>query len=133
MFAIHEAQETTITTDDVPSHRDLALLLYRERRVRDAFFKDGGDFWGEPAWDMLLDIFIANETGRLVNVTSACIGGDVPIATGLRHVGRLLEKGFLDRTTDPKDRRRGMLSLTATTAAAMRRYLDEAVRSRLPG
>lgn len=132
MFAIHEVQEPTITKREALAHRDLALLLYKERRVRDAFFKDGGDFWGEPAWDMLLDIFIANETGRLVNVTSACIGGDVPTATGLRHVGRLLEKGFLHRTTDPKDRRRGMLGLTDGTTAAMRRYLDETVRNRLP-
>jgi hypothetical protein len=130
VFASNQVQEPTTADPRRLSHRDLAVLLYKERRARDVYLKAGTSLWSDPAWDMLLDLFIANEEGRLVNVTSACIGGCIPTSTGLRRVGQLLEAGLIQRTTDASDGRKGMLGLTVETTAHMRRYLDEVVRSR---
>jgi hypothetical protein len=106
------------------SHRDLAAQLYKERRDRDHELPEAGAFLNEPAWDMLLDLFIASEEGRAVNVTSACIGACVPSTTGLRWVSQLLRVEMISRGTDPFDGRKGTLSLTRKTVAGMRRYLD---------
>ena len=133
MQAKNEVQELTITTPEALSHRDLAILLYKERRARDVFLKSGRELWSDPAWDMLLDLFIANEEGRMVNVTSACIGGCIPTSTGLRRVTQLLNAGLIHRTTDPSDGRKGMLGLTARATSDMKRYLDEILRSRTLG
>lgn len=130
MYAIDEIQEPTFTNRDALSHREMAILLYKERRARDAFLKPGRGLWSDPAWDMLLDLFIANESGRMVSVTSACIGGCIPTSTGLRRVGQLLKVGLIHRTTDPSDGRKGMLGLTTRAAADMKLYLDEVFRSR---
>jgi hypothetical protein len=133
VYAIDEVQEPTITTTEALSHRDLAILLYKERRARDVFLESGRGLWSDPAWDMLLDLFIANEEGRMVNVTSACIGGCIPTSTGLRRVDQLLNAGLIHRTTHPSDGRKGMLGLTPRATNDMKRYLDEVLRSRALG
>ncbi|WP_246027268.1 hypothetical protein [Novosphingobium umbonatum] len=44
---------------------DLALRTYRERRRRNEIFADDTLF-GEPAWDILLDLFVAGEKNKRV-------------------------------------------------------------------
>jgi hypothetical protein len=39
-----------------------ARLLHRERRTRDAYMSEG--LFGEPAWDILLDLFACQAEGR---------------------------------------------------------------------
>lgn len=105
-------------------YRDVAVRLYKERRARDAHLPVAKGFLGEPVWDMLLDLFIAGEEGRLVSVSSASIGACTPSTTGLRRIAQLIAKGLVRRTSDPFDGRRGMLGLTEDARAAMRGYLD---------
>ncbi|MES3150852.1 hypothetical protein O6Y00_00485 [Sphingomonas faeni] len=109
---------------EVVSYRDLAMLLYKERRDRDLELPEARDFWSDPAWDMLLDLFIATEEGRVVNVTSACIGACVPSTTGLRWIGQLSKARLVWRGVDPFDARKGTLGLTKNAVASMKRYLD---------
>jgi len=54
----------------------LARHTYRRRRSRILFFEES--LFGEPAWDLLLDLFIAAKERKRVPVTSACIGAAVP-------------------------------------------------------
>lgn len=118
------------TDAPVLSYRALAMLLYKERRDRDLELPEGHDLWGEPAWDMLLDLFIATEDGRVVNVTSACIGACVPSTTGLRWIGQLSKARLIWRGVDPFDARKGTLGLTKKAVASMRRYLDRVGEAR---
>lgn len=116
----------TGTVDDgARRHLNTAVRLYKERRARDAHIPSAKDLWGDPAWDMLLDLFIAGEEGRLVSISSASIGACVPSTTGLRCIGQLMDTGLLRRTSDPFDRRRGMLQLTEDGRVAMRGYLEQ--------
>lgn len=80
----------------------------------------------EPAWDILLDLFIAQGEGKTVSVSSACIGSASPPTTGLRWLGVLADEGLIVRENDPADHRRVLVRLTPAGTAAMERFFDEA-------
>lgn len=98
-----------------------ALQLYRERRRRIEAFGDDTLF-GEPAWDILLDLFVAGERGKRVAVTSACIGSGVPSTTALRWLNVLELRGMVEREDDNHDARRSFVRLTAKARAMMLDY-----------
>lgn len=110
----------------LPDDHELATIadaLWRARRARTKFFDS--DLFGEPAWDMLLDMFRQTVWGHTVIVKSACIGAAVPITTGLRWIDVLMERGWLERTADPNDKRRQTLALTEDGYARMRKCLED--------
>lgn len=90
---------------------DLASKLYAARRQTDKIFEMQG-FSASPAWDIMLDLFMARETGRTISVTSAAIGAACPMTTALRWLQLLEQMGLLERRQDENDRRRAMISLT---------------------
>lgn len=99
-----------------------AALLYKERRRREILFKDE-DLFGEPAWDILLDLFIADVQGRPAGVSSACMGAAVPSTTALRWLSVLEHKGLIARELDPYDRRRTYVRITPAAYSKMSEYL----------
>lgn len=105
-----------------PSLLALARHAYALRRQRAAIF-GSADLFGEPAWDILLDLFIAQAEGKPVSVSSACIGSASPATTGLRWLAVLAEKGLVMREPDAQDHRRIMVRLTDAGVAAMERFL----------
>lgn len=106
----------------------LARKTYALRRKRAAIFGNP-DLFGEPAWDILLDLFIAQGEGKTVSVSSACIGSAAPATTGLRWLGVLADEGLVVRENDSEDHRRVMVRLTATGQAAMERFFDTVVET----
>ena len=68
---------------------DLARHIYQLRRNRDASF--AAELFSEPAWDILLHLFIADAEGRSVSVSSACDGAATPQTTALRKLRQLEE------------------------------------------
>lgn len=84
-----------------------AHIVLRERR--DCQF--GAGLFGEPAWDMLLDLALARIEGRRVAITSACIASRVPPTTALRHISQLCRAGLAVRRPDPQDARRTWLEI----------------------
>ncbi len=101
----------------------LARKAYALRRKRAAIFGNP-DLFGEPAWDILLDLFIAQGEGKTVSVSSACIGSAAPPTTGLRWLGVLADEGLVVREKDPEDNRRVLVRLTPTGQAAMERFFE---------
>lgn len=98
-----------------------ARRTYRNRRSRTGVFGDKTLF-GEPAWDLLLDLFIAAKERKRVPVTSACIGAAVPTTTALRWLAVLEERGLVLREADPSDARRIFVRLSAEAYAQMVAY-----------
>lgn len=125
--ADREAGKTT-TTQDHPVWVELARQTYDDRRRRTKIFRSE-DLFGEPAWDILLDLFIAAKERRSVSVTSACIGSAVPSTTALRWITILEKQGLLVREADPGDARRVYVKLSARGYAAMLEYFASASRS----
>lgn len=113
---------------DHPVWAELARQTYDDRRRRTKIFKSE-DLFGEPAWDIMLDLFIATKERRRVSVTSACIGSAVPSTTALRWISILEKQGFLVREADPGDARRVYVKLSARGYAAMLEYFASASRS----
>ena len=104
----------------------LAEALLRIRRMRNVHFD--ADLFADPAWDMLLDLFVQRGANRRVAITSACIASHVPPTTALRWLALLEERGLVTREEDAKDRRRAWVGLTDHGQSAVERYLTAAGR-----
>ena len=97
--------------------------LYRTRRKRVRFFDEG--LFGEPAWDILLDLFVNMEYGKAVSVSSACLGSGVPTTTALRWVQALQRQDLICRIADERDARRVHLTLSEKGYSLMVEYLND--------
>ncbi|MEM6476000.1 MAG: winged helix DNA-binding protein [Pseudomonadota bacterium] len=104
---------------------EMARRTYAVRRQRAGIF-GSADLFGEPAWDILLDLYIAFGEEKPVSVSSACIGSASPPTTGLRWLGVLADHGLVVREQDPDDQRRVLVRLTDHGVEAMDRYFDHA-------
>lgn len=67
---------------------------------------------GDAAWEMLLDLAIAQASGRQVSVSALCAGAGTSATTALRRLDALEQEGLVERRPDPEDRRRVWLHLT---------------------
>jgi hypothetical protein len=113
---------------DHPVWVELARQTYDDRRRRTKIFNNE-ELFGEPAWDILLDLFVAAKERRRVSVTSACIGSAVPSTTALRWIAILEREGILLREADPSDARRIYVKLSARGYSAMLEYFSQSSRS----
>jgi nucleotide-binding universal stress UspA family protein len=95
--------------------------IIRERRVRERFFKEVR--FGEPAWDIILDLTLAWFEGKSVAVSSLCIASGVPMSTAMRWINDMIEAGLINRWIDPVDGRRNLMQISPATRDAMLRYL----------
>jgi len=108
-----------------PTHtpEQMAQQLYADRRRRTRHLPP--TLFGEPAWDILLDLFIAAERGLDISVTSACIAADVPSTTGLRWLHILEGEGLVKSEADTQDGRRRFIRLTPDAHTRMRAFFGE--------
>jgi DNA-binding MarR family transcriptional regulator len=111
--------DATSAASDTPA---VARRLYRERRARDLLL--GTALFGEPAWDMLLELYIAKAEGRRVTTMSACMASGVPPTTALRWLMKLDEAGLVRRSHDSCDARLAMVDLTDEAASRMAELLN---------
>jgi DNA-binding MarR family transcriptional regulator len=102
--------------------RQTAASEYANRRSRRKFFD--GDFFGEAAWDILLDLFQARLDGRMITVTSACIAADVPSTTALRWLKILECSQLVERLENSNDQRSAWVRLTDVGLRSMASYFD---------
>jgi hypothetical protein len=114
-----------INVFDKHDNFSLGRQSYALRRLRNDLF-GRSELFGEPAWDIVLDLYIAHCEGKPVSVSSACIGSAAPPTTGLRWLGVLAEEGLIIRENDAADNRRVMVRLSETGIAAMERFLEAA-------
>ncbi len=108
-----------------PFWLQLAKRTYAERRRRGRYFD--ASLFGEPACDILIDLFIAVKSDKKVSVSSACIASAVPTSTALRWITVLESLKLIVRTGDPDDARRFFLHLTPQGYAKMTDYFSDQV------
>ncbi|MCJ2185490.1 MarR family transcriptional regulator [Novosphingobium beihaiensis] len=90
---------------------ETAQDLYDMRRQREKIF-GSQQLFGEPTWDILLDLFIAELKNTRMQTTSVCIGAQVPQTTALRWITLLEKEGLVHRYRDKTDTRRVFIQLT---------------------
>jgi DNA-binding MarR family transcriptional regulator len=115
--------EEAAAVSNLDSKDELRLIrhILRSRRRRDEMF--GHELFGEPAWDLLLELYAAEITQQKISVSSACLASAVPQSTALRWIAKLEKDGWVKRKSDPLDGRRYWLFLTPQGVSAMRSYL----------
>lgn len=107
---------------DAPSLPDPQMVrqIIANRQARGRFFDPA--LFGDPAWDMLLDLTAAHGEGARVSVTSLCIAAGVPATTALRWLTQMVESGIFVRVPDLADRRRAFIALSDKALAGMSAY-----------
>lgn len=110
---------------DRSAEKRLAALARRYLQARERRTASAPDLFGDPTWEMLLDLAIAEFEGRHVSVKSACHGSGVPCSTALGYVGRLQEAGFIYRVGDVNDRRRTFIKPTGRARELVARWLHD--------
>ena len=86
-----------------------------------------------PAWQLFLELFVAQLEHRPVPVTNACLSLGTAQTTALRYLTDLERRGLIESVSDPADGRRRLLRLTPRVEAELRRYLRNAVDGQGPG
>jgi hypothetical protein len=99
-----------------------AKQLIADRRARYAEFPS--ELFADPAWDILLDLFVAYADGLCISVSSAVIAANVPPTTALRWIALMTDRGYLIRARDPHDGRRVHVALAEDTIIRVRSYLE---------
>lgn len=129
----NDEKEICHISDSHIRHLNLATAMYRSRQRREKFLGQMALF-GEPAWDMMLDLYIAFLKSKRVSVTSACLAASVPLSTGLRWIALLEKCGLTVRINDATDGRRTYVELAESGLVRMRDFFndfDESFASKL--
>ena len=126
---LHLESKSTSLEECRKIYAEMARETYAQRRKRASIFKDP-ELFGEPGWDILLDLYIAQVEGKPVSVSSACIGSASPPTTGLRWLGVLADQGLVLREHDPEDQRRVLVRLTDKAMEAMDVYFSSSASSK---
>lgn len=98
-----------------------AKALLKGRRDRERRF--GPTIFGEPAWDILLELYVLKSEG--MNPPISSIGhGVVAPTTMLRWMDRLTDQKLIRRVADARDARRTKIELTDRATAGVRSSLQ---------
>jgi hypothetical protein len=118
-----KAARTMPTANDLSDAAlvEQAKLLLDERRIRRRFLPD--ELFHEPAWDMLLALFVARDERLPMNVKTLVSLSDAPTTTSQRWIEHLYQSRLINRVTDTVDRRRLEISLSQFGDQAMIAYL----------
>jgi len=95
--------------------------LVAARADRNAIFQSS--LFSDPAWDMMLDLAVAEAAGRPISVTSLCIASGAPTTTALRRIDDLKDAGLIDRVPDARDKRRILVTLTDQGRERMKAFV----------
>lgn len=100
--------------------RTAYAILLRRRRRKDEF--DPGMF-GEPAWDMLLDLYVRETSGASATMKQLEAGSGVTSSTAVRWFQYLESDGLVTRHGPPPAGGTVFVELTDRGRQALDRYL----------
>ena len=113
--------EPAIGPDDPGRRREkICQRLIAERKRAGVHL--GFDLIPSPAWDILLDLYLADRAGKAVQVWSLCIAANVPTSTAHRKITDMVEDGLLARSMDGG---RVMIGLAPDTVARLEALFDD--------
>lgn len=100
-----------------------AETLVQRWRLRRKLFGAPALF-GDPAWEMLVDLFIHECKGKELSISALCVAVGIPMTSALRLAHKLCHAGILRSVRDPIDGRRSIIKLEAATSLGMRAYFE---------
>ena len=109
---------------DKPGHHDLierATIVWRSRRLRGRYFDPA--IFGEPAWDLLMLLYITSASGERQTPGKLATELNTPLTTVLRWIGYLEKERLVERDPHPTDRRTVFIKLLERGKLALDDYL----------
>lgn len=100
-----------------------AKKIHASRRRRFKIF--GKSMFGEPAWDMLIILYMNEAMGPRLAISRLGDLADTPPTTALRWIEYLEQQGLVQREPHPTDRRSVFVELTEKGRSSMEQYLAE--------
>ena len=132
---VYRTRREIVGANNVNPRQQSLVIVARElmehARRRSQFLPDA--VFQDPQWMMTLDLFIAAEEGREVNVSSLCCASGVPPTTALRHIRHLQDQGIIERFSHPNDRRISLVRLADASRRQITRYLSSIGPTLIPG
>jgi len=112
------ATTNSLTAIAVKKAADLIEITRRRSRLTSV-----ANLFADPAWFIMLDLFVRQHSGLQTSVSSACHASFSPVTTALRHLAILTERNIIEREYDPVDHRRVFVKLTEEAKAEIQRTL----------
>lgn len=100
-----------------------AAAILAERRRREQLFS--ASMFGEPAWEMLLNLYLTESSGVRLNVSRVTEASGSPPTTALRWLDYLENQRLVRRETHPTDGRASFVELTERAHDLLELYLSE--------
>lgn len=134
MLGVLGAPRPDTATDRLGHFPDLANYSTREiarswmlvRNFRTEFLPRS--LFGEPAWDLLVALFVWDDTGSPMAVSELAKLVDAPASTAVRWMQYLEEKGLVVRRRSDRDRRILKVSLSDEGRRRLDAYFQKVVR-----
>lgn len=98
-----------------------ARSVLNSRRIRKRYFQS--EIFGEPAWEILLALYITEESDARLTMTKLAEWIEAPLTTVVRWVKALEEQSLVKRVEHPTDRRIIFIRLLETGRNALDSYL----------
>ena len=100
----------------------LAAAILDFRRLRSKILPS--DLFAEPAWDLLLELFVADAQGRRLTARQVCDRANIPPTVMSRWLKHMSQSGFV--IGDGKGDLDDLLTLSAGMLAKMEDMMDHA-------
>jgi len=104
---------------------EFARQILAGRKQRDRYFDPM--LFSNPAWDILLNLYVADAEGKLVSVLDSCSVSTVPQGVALRWLGYLKQEEMVIEAPDPARPRQTLLRLSEQTRLTVSSYLGSLV------
>jgi DNA-binding MarR family transcriptional regulator len=97
--------------------------IIEARRQRTTVFSE--NLFADPAWDVMLELYLAELEGRSVATSQLGHSANIPLTTLLRWIEKLEGDGWVRRMPDPTDDRRVFVEISTRGLETMRDWLRE--------
>lgn len=125
-------QQVNVVARDVgPSEhlhrrRDTCRTLLEERRLIGGTL--GFDVCPAPVWDILLDLYLAEQEGRSLYLWQSCVAANIALSSAHRKIGEMTAHGLIERTDGGHDRRRIGIRLSRACSRRLDDLMDQLAR-----
>ena len=114
--------ETRAEQPDFFEFLSKAKSVLNRRRLRSRFFNRA--IFGEPAWEILLVLYISDVSGGRQTIGKLADWIDTPLTTALRWIAYLEKERLVERQAHPQDKRVVFLRLLDKGRNSMEAYLS---------
>lgn len=97
-----------------------AFAIYADRRNRDAVFGDATDGFGEPAWDMMLMLYVHDASDQPVTMQQLLGASSAPAQVAARYLDWMASRGLATTARGEAD----CIRLEEAGRSMMEAYLD---------